>query len=165
VPGANGGTAPSLDNPNILTETLTLLEANIDDMTGEALGFLMESLFDAGALDVTMTPCVMKKSRPGTIVSALCREDALDTLRRTMFQKSTTIGFREVPVRRLSLKREEHHHTGDFGEARTKAVFYDGQPLRYKIEYEDRARLARERGISLAEAERIIAASLNQGTP
>jgi uncharacterized protein (TIGR00299 family) protein len=157
-PAAQAGTA-SLSTPSVagaLTEELVLLEANIDDMSGEALGFLMESLFEAGALDVTLTPCVMKKSRPGTIVSVLGNPEKLESLRRTLFQKSTTIGFRETAVRRLSLPREEVKHSGDYGEARSKQVYYDGKPLRYKIEYEDRSRLARERGISLADAERII---------
>ncbi|MDR3341339.1 MAG: nickel pincer cofactor biosynthesis protein LarC [Treponema sp.] len=138
------------------TEDLVLLEANIDDMTGEALGFLMERLFDAGALDVTFTPCGMKKSRPGTVVSVLAAPGKLDPLRRTMFEQSTTIGFRETLVRRLSLRREECPLTGDFGTVRQKTVFYGEQPLRAKIEYEDRARIARERGLSLGETERLI---------
>jgi uncharacterized protein (DUF111 family) len=138
------------------TEELVLMEANIDDMTGEALGFLMERLFDAGALDVTFTPCVMKKSRPGTLVSVLAPPAMLDALRRTLFELSSTIGFREIPVRRLSLRREESLLSGPFGEAREKRVFYGDKPLRSKIEFEDRARVARERGLSLDEAERLI---------
>jgi uncharacterized protein (DUF111 family) len=73
-----------------------------------------------------------------------------------MFQHSTTIGFREMPVRRLSLKREENRLKGDFGEARQKTVFFEEKPLRSKIEYEDRARIARERTISLSAAEQLI---------
>ncbi|MDR3172422.1 MAG: nickel pincer cofactor biosynthesis protein LarC [Treponema sp.] len=138
------------------TESLVLLEANIDDMTGEALGFLMERLFDAGALDVTFTPCVMKKSRPGTTVSVLAAPGTLDPLRRTMFEHSSTIGFRELPVQRHSLKRKESRIRGGFGEARKKTVFYGETPLRSKIEYEDRARIAGEQGISLEAAEQLI---------
>jgi uncharacterized protein (TIGR00299 family) protein len=137
-------------------EEIVLIEANIDDMTGEALGFLMESLFAAGALDVTFSPCVMKKSRPGTIVSVVCPPGKLDALRETMFRCSSTIGFREIPVRRLSLRREEDRMRGEFPEARRKTVFYGDRILRSKIEYEDRARTARERGISLDEAERLM---------
>jgi uncharacterized protein (DUF111 family) len=137
------------------TEELVLMEANIDDMSGEALGFLMERLFAAGALDVTFTPCVMKKSRPGTIVSVLSGRGKLDALRETLFRSSTTIGFRETTVRRLSLKREEEGLGTEYGASR-KTVYYGAEKLRAKIEFEDRARLARERGISLEEAERII---------
>jgi uncharacterized protein (TIGR00299 family) protein len=160
-----------LDKPNLLrlswretaapegeqpweTRELILIEADIDDMSGEALGFLMECLFSAGALDVTFTPRVMKKSRPGTGVSLLCAPEKLDSLRRTMFRQSTTIGFREIPVRRLALRREERPL--GFEGVREKTVFYGDAALRSKIEYEDRARLARERGISLGEAEALL---------
>jgi pyridinium-3,5-bisthiocarboxylic acid mononucleotide nickel chelatase len=137
-------------------EKLILMEANIDDMSGEALGFLMERFFEAGALDVTLAPCVMKKTRPGTVVSVLCSSANLDTIRRVFFTQSTTLGFRETPVRRLSLERQEGEVTGDFGSARAKTAMMDGRPLRRKVEYEDRARLARERGLSLDEAERVM---------
>ncbi|MDR2096077.1 MAG: nickel pincer cofactor biosynthesis protein LarC [Treponema sp.] len=145
-------------------EELTLIETNIDDMSGEALGFLMERLFDAGALDVTFSPCVMKKSRPGTIVSVLGSPQKLPALRTAMFEHSLAIGFREIPVRRLSLKREETKITGGFGEARCKTVYYGDRRLRSKIEFEDRARIARERNIPLDEAERIIERILLEGS-
>ncbi|MDR2501030.1 MAG: nickel pincer cofactor biosynthesis protein LarC [Treponema sp.] len=151
--GTAAGAEPEGD---LLAEELILLEANIDDMSGEELGFLMERLFEAGALDVTLSPCVMKKSRPGTLVSALIPPARLADLRRTMFRGSTTIGFRESPVRRLALRREAARITASFGEARTKRVFYEGRLLREKIEYEDRARLAREQNCSLAEAEAMV---------
>jgi uncharacterized protein (TIGR00299 family) protein len=136
------------------TEELVLMEANIDDMTGEALGFLMESLFAEGALDVTFTPCTMKKARPGVIVACLAAPTELDALRRTLFLRSSTIGFRESVVRRLSLPRKEHSVESDFGSARAKTVFWEEHLLRTKLEYDDRARLAREKGCSLEEAER-----------
>jgi uncharacterized protein (DUF111 family) len=149
-----GQTPPSAEGGGV-TEDLVLIEANIDDMSGEELGFLMENLFEDGALDVTLSPCVMKKSRPGTVVSVLCPPGKLDALRRTMFLRSSTIGFRETPVRRLSLKREEGP-AGASGKGRIKTVFWGDKPLRSKIEYEDRARTAREQGVSLGDAERII---------
>jgi uncharacterized protein (DUF111 family) len=138
------------------TETLTLLETNIDDMTGEALAFLMERLFEAGALDVTFSPLTMKKSRPGTKVSVLGREEKLDALRECLFRDSAAIGFREIPVNRLSLERREGEFEGDFGKARAKTVYLGGKELRTKIEFEDRSRLARDRGISLEEAEALL---------
>jgi uncharacterized protein (TIGR00299 family) protein len=153
-PGLSAGALPGGESAVI--EELTLLETNIDDMSGEELGFFMEALFASGALDVTFTPCVMKKSRPGTIVSVLAAPRELDALRRTVFRCSAAAGFREIPLRRFSLKREETEVRGDFGTARKKELFFEGRPLRFKFEYEDRARLARERGISLEEAERII---------
>jgi uncharacterized protein (TIGR00299 family) protein len=131
------------------TETLTLLEANIDDMTGEALGFLLESLFEAGALDVTLSPCVMKKSRPGSIVSVLTNAAHLDAMRHTLFLRSSTIGFRETEVRRLFLEREEEVLHGGFGTARLKTALWDGEPLRTKVAADDRARIARDKNLGL----------------
>jgi uncharacterized protein (DUF111 family) len=138
------------------TEALTLLETNIDDMNAEALAFLMERLFEAGALDVTFSPLTMKKSRPGTRVSVLGREEKLDALRECLFRDSTTIGFREIPVNRLSLERREEDLAGDFGRARAKTVYLGEEKLRTKIEFEDRSRLARDRGVSLEAAEALI---------
>jgi uncharacterized protein (DUF111 family) len=93
----------------------------------------------------------MKKSRPGAIVSALARPRNLDALRRVMFTRSSTAGFRETTVSRLSLRRTEETLPGISGGARRKTVFLDGKALRSKIEYDDRARIARERGGSLDE--------------
>lgn len=159
-----------LDRPNVLrvswrdepraeaapwmVEELVTLEANVDDMTGEALGFALEGLLEAGALDVTLTPCVMKKSRPGTVVSVLVGPDRLDAVRRFLFQRTTTIGFRETVVRRLSLPRRAETRNTDFGPVRTKTVFWDDQPLRDKIEFDDRARVARDQGEGLEAADR-----------
>jgi uncharacterized protein (DUF111 family) len=134
------------------TETLTLVEAAIDDMTGEAFGFLMESLFEAGALDVTFSPCVMKKSRPGTIVSILANAERLDSVRRTLFHRSSTIGFREIEARRLYLERREETRSGEFGAARVKTAFWNGEPFRTKMEADDRARIAREKNCTLDQA-------------
>jgi uncharacterized protein (TIGR00299 family) protein len=151
-------TAPVPDGAegDYIFEEPVILEAAIDDMTGEALGFLMERFFDAGALDVTFTPCTMKKSRPAVTVRVLAPDKNLAVLRRVFFTHSTTIGLKEIPVRRLSLRREAAAASGAFGEVRTKIVFMDGKPLRKKTEFDDRARVAREKGISLAEAEKLL---------
>jgi uncharacterized protein (TIGR00299 family) protein len=166
-----------LDKPNVLrvswreegkavesgpwqTETLTQIEAAVDDMSGEALGFLMERLFEAGALDVNFIPCTMKKSRPGVIIAVLCG-GGLDLIRETLVKHSTTIGFRETRVQRLSLPRKETRAESCFGPVCAKTVFLDGKALRSKIEFADRARIAKERGISLEQAEKQIASSLN----
>jgi uncharacterized protein (DUF111 family) len=125
---------------------LTHIEATIDDMTGEELSFLMERLFAAGALDVTMTPCVVKKSRPAHIVGALVPPHRRDAVRVALFVHSTTAGFRETTVCRLSLKRENGLNAA--GE-RTKTLFLDGTALRSKVEFDDRADAARKNGRSI----------------
>jgi uncharacterized protein (TIGR00299 family) protein len=122
------------------TETLTVIETNVDDMTGEDFGFLMDCLFAAGALDVTFTPCTMKKSRPGVIISVLCSQGFLDTVRRTLFERSSSIGFREYLVTRHSLRREMRTQETECGTVRVKAVFLGDKELRSKVEYDDRSR-------------------------
>ena len=139
------------------TETLTQIEAAVDDMTGEVLGFLMERLFEAGALDVNFIPCTMKKSRPGVIIAVLCADNALAALRQTLIKHSTTIGFRQTRLERLSLPRKETRIESALGSVRAKTVFVDGTAARTKIEFDDRARIAKERGISLEDAEKQIA--------
>jgi uncharacterized protein (DUF111 family) len=116
----------------------------------------MERFFEEGALDVTFVPLTMKKSRPGTLVSVLGRPEKTDALRECFFRYSSTIGFREIPVNRVSLRREEKTLRGTFGEASEKTVFTGEKQLRSKIEFVDRARIARERHVALCEAERII---------
>jgi uncharacterized protein (DUF111 family) len=107
-------------------------------MTGEDFGFLQEQLIKAGALDVAFIPCTMKKSRPGVIVQTLCGQEKRDAIRRTLFTQSTTIGFRETAVNRLSLRREEDVIDTEDGAMRVKRVFLGDQFLRQKIEYDDR---------------------------
>jgi uncharacterized protein (TIGR00299 family) protein len=173
ITSAYGIGVRQFDKPNVLRlswreedeygdwihEELTLLETNIDDLSGEELGFAMERLFDAGALDVTMTPCIMKKSRPGTTLQALCKNDALPSLHR-MFFNLAAIGFKETKVLRHSLRREELTLRGE-REFRVKRVFLDGGPLREKIEADDRAAFAKEKNISLAKAGEILYAGIN----
>ncbi|MDR0586800.1 MAG: nickel pincer cofactor biosynthesis protein LarC [Treponema sp.] len=132
-----------------------VLETNIDDMTGEEMGFLMECLYSEGARDVLFIPCVMKKGRPGTLVSVLCPPSKCDALRNVMFTMSKTIGLREIPARCFALKREEENLSGEYG-GRKKTVYYHGEKLRDKIEFESRAELARKKGISLWEAEELL---------
>jgi uncharacterized protein (TIGR00299 family) protein len=138
--------AGSREPPPWNSEELMVIETSIGDMSGESLGALMKNLFASGALDVSFTPCVMQKSRPGTMISVLCLPEKTDALRR--------IGaFRETTVRRLVLERKENRGSGEAGETRTRAGFYGNRRLRSKIEYDD-PRIVGERESSLEEAER-----------
>jgi uncharacterized protein (TIGR00299 family) protein len=142
------------EDPNDIGKCV-ILETNIDDMTGEEMGFLMECLYSEGARDVIFIPCVMKKSRPGTLVSVLCPPSKCDALRKVMFTRSKTIGLREISARCFALKREEETLSGEYG-GKKKTVYYRGEKLRDKVEFEDRAELARKNGISLWEAEELL---------
>jgi uncharacterized protein (TIGR00299 family) protein len=128
-----------------------LVECSIDDMPAEALGAVMDELFDAGARDVTFSPLVMKKSRPGTFVSVLCTEQEATTMRRILFTHTSTIGVREHAVRKHTLRREEQMIDFEGSQVRVKHVFYRGKLLRSKPEFDDCRRIALERGQSVQE--------------
>ena len=128
-----------------------LLACNLDDMTPEAVGFAMETLLADGALDVWTTPVGMKKNRPGILLSVLCRPEDREATVRRLFRHTSTIGIRESTVRRYTLARREEIRETAAGPVRRKISEGYGV-TRVKDEYEDLARIAREEGISLAEA-------------
>lgn len=125
---------------------------NIDDMTGEAIGYAFDKLFAAGALDVYTIPIGMKKSRPGHLLHVICREADKDALVRALFAHTTTIGIRENRFRRYTLDRRiETIETAD-GPVRHKCSTGYGVS-REKFEHDDLARIADAQGLSLREAE------------
>ena len=132
-----------------------MLACNVDDMTAEAVGFAMERLFDCGALDVYTVPIGMKKSRPGTMLCVLCRPEAKDAVLDCLFRYTTTIGVRELALQRHVLDRRVTTLDTPYGPVRRKEVRGRGAE-RHKYEYEDLARIAREKGVSLAEAASLI---------
>lgn len=137
-------------------DSVLQLECNVDDMTAEELGFAMETILAAGALEVYTVPVGMKKSRPGTLLSVLCHEDQKEKLVRMIFQNTTTIGVREHSCSRYTLKRSFETVQTPYGEVQKKISSGYGV-TREKYEYEDLARIAREQGISLAEVRKSIA--------
>ncbi|MDY2991862.1 nickel pincer cofactor biosynthesis protein LarC [Hornefia butyriciproducens] len=122
------------------------LSANIDDMTGEELGFAMERILEAGALDVYYTPIVMKKSRPAVKLSCLCRREKAKAMAEVIFRHTRTAGIRRQDFVRYVLQRESTERDG----LRVKS--YRGYGVeRSKPEYEDLAELARSRDGSLID--------------
>lgn len=128
------------------------LSCNVDDMTGEAVGFAMEQLLKGGALDVCTIPVGMKKSRPGTMICVICREEKREALTELLFRHTTTLGVRETQARRYVLDRRITELETPCGPVRRKDSFGYGA-ARSKYEYEDLARISGERGISIREAE------------
>lgn len=126
-----------------------LIEANIDDMNPQIYEYLMERLFDLGALDVFLTPIIMKKGRPGIILSILAQPDQIDGIKEIVFNETTTIGLRVQDVRRETLKRSIKSIATSFGKIRVKVV--KGGPGRVRLmpEYDDLKKIARSRGIPL----------------
>ncbi len=129
-------------------ERLTVVECNIDDMNPLVYSHLMDSLFEAGALDVTLTPLQMKKNRPGVLLWVLCRADAKGKVMDTILSETTTIGVRSYEVERYSLERRIEHFDSPYGRVRVK-VSGSGRSLHVQPEYEDCLRIARERGLPL----------------
>lgn len=131
-------------------DTIVELSCNVDDMTGEAVGFAMDALFAAGALEVYTVPIGMKKSRPGILLCAMCRESDKEEMVKHIFKYTTTIGIRENVYKRYTLQRSvETVHTR-YGDIRKKISTGYGI-TREKYEYEDLARAARENDISVTQ--------------
>ena len=136
-------------------ETITQLQCNVDDMTGEELGFAMERLYDAGAVEVFTLPAGMKKSRPGVLLTALCHEPEKDAVLRALFRHTTTIGVREASLRRHVLDRRVETADTPLGVVHTKISTGYGARKR-KWEYDDLARIAREKDLTLSEVRRLL---------
>lgn len=131
------------------------LSCNIDDMTGEALGFALEQLLAEGALDAWTTPIGMKKSRPGYMLSVLCRDCDREKIIGSIFRHTTTLGIRETVHQRYTLERSFGKIETPYGPVIRKTSFGYGV-RRSKLEYEDLARIAREQGLGIGEISRKI---------
>ena len=131
------------------------LSCNVDDMTAEAVGFAMEQLLERGALEVYTVPIGMKKSRPGTMLRVMCRQDDRERMARAMFKYTTTIGVRESRTKRYVLDRSIEAVNTPYGEIRYKKSSGYGVE-RMKYEYEDLARIAREQSISIEAARALV---------
>ena len=136
-------------------ETVTRLECNLDDMTGEDIGFAMEQLFAAGAFEVYTQPVGMKKSRPGVLLSVICRTDEADRMAAEIMKHTTTLGIRRLDMSRYVLKRNVETVDTACGKIRVKYASGMGV-ARSKEEYEDLAALAREHNLSLRTVREMI---------
>jgi uncharacterized protein (TIGR00299 family) protein len=147
------------DRPNLLrlilgeateayqTDRAVVLESNIDDMNPEFYDYLMERLFQGGALDVSLSPLQMKKNRPGTLLRVIAEEKDTDALSELILQESTTLGVRSFPVSRKKLPREVREVETRYGKIRVKI---SGE-VRFQPEYDDCRRIAREKSIPIQE--------------
>lgn len=136
-------------------DTVLELSCNVDDMTAEAIGFAMERLFAGGALEVYTVPIGMKKSRPGTLLRVMCREPDREAMLALLFRHTTTLGVRETVTRRYVLDRKLETLETPCGPVRRKVSSGYGV-RREKYEYDDLARIAREKDISLREAAALL---------
>jgi uncharacterized protein (TIGR00299 family) protein len=167
--GSGAGDKDFPDVPNVLRamlgdkvsdslqrDELYVAETNIDDMNPEIVGFLMERLFAAGALDVTFSPLQMKKNRPGVKVTVLCSPENLETLGRLVLAESTAIGVRYYPVKRLKMERAAEEMETSLGRVAVKVVRDGGVTVRVVPEFEECRRIALEKGLPLLDVYKII---------
>lgn len=137
----------SPDNKQI--DEMWMVETNIDDMSGEIFGYVIEKLLDAGAVDAYMTPIQTKKSRPSTLLSAIVPENRLPCVESAIFDQTTTFGIRKYKVHRSKLTCEIIRVTTEYGNVRVKIGKFNGNVKNIKPEYEDCKKIADKKGISL----------------
>jgi len=144
-----------LGSDNTQSERILEFTCNIDDMSAEKIGFAMEQLFNAGAVEVYTMSAGMKKNRPGHLLCVMCRESLRDEILHQIFKHTTTLGVRENISKRYSLDRKITTIKTEFGDVRVKVSEGYGVK-RQKLEYEDIAAIARERNLSISDVEKQI---------
>lgn len=164
--GHGAGTKDFLDRPNILRlwvgtstanpgrkvgggiDTVTVLETNLDDCPGEVIGYALECLFAAGALDAFTIPIQMKKNRPAVLLTVIAEAEKVSELEAILFRETRTFGVRRTTAQRSKLHREAVTVTTPWGEVKAKRGWRDGFEI-VTPEYDDCARVAREQGVPL----------------
>jgi uncharacterized protein (TIGR00299 family) protein len=145
------------------SDTVWILETNLDDLPGEIIGYCVEQLFAAGALDVWTTPIQMKKHRPGVILSAIATDANLATLESILFRETLTFGIRRHRAERTKLNRESITIDTPWGPVKAKRGWRDVGEAIVTPEYDDCARIARANDIALAEVFRVVTRSYKNG--
>lgn len=132
------------------SDSIYKLESNIDDCTGENLGYVLEQLMDAGARDVNYTPIFMKKNRPAWQLNVICKQGDIKSMEEIIFRETTTIGIRRQKMERTILNRETKTVQTAYGKAVVKVCSMDGM-VRYYPEYKSVTEICRIHGLSYQE--------------
>ncbi len=142
-------------------DSITVIESNIDDMNPQFYDYIMDRLFEGGALDVFLTPIIMKKNRPAVKITILSENEKTDSLAGILLSETTSFGVRIYGADRIKLEREIRTITTEYGDVKVKIGKREGRIINIAPEYEDCKRIAKERGISIREVyEKIKAESL-----
>jgi pyridinium-3,5-bisthiocarboxylic acid mononucleotide nickel chelatase len=152
--GAAGGESSPFES-----DVVAVIETHIDDMTGEALGWLMDRLFDAGALDVTYAPIAMKKNRPATRITVVADPARSSELAQMLLRESTTLGVRVGEMSRVKARRMNRRIETRLGLVDIKIKLIGSAIVSVSAEFDDARRLAEEHGISVTDAIAVIEAS------
>jgi len=132
-----GETASSALAAKTASETITVLEANLDDLNPQVFGYVMDRLFEESALDAFVAPAQMKKNRPGTLLTVLCKPENATKLTQLIFSETTTLGVRRRDEMRQTLARRWENVRTPWGEVRIKIASMNGTVTNYSPEYED----------------------------
>lgn len=151
----NGDVADSGYDAESTCDTIWKLESNIDDCTGENLGYVMDRLLEAGARDVHYHSVYMKKNRPGWQINVICSEEDVKKLEKLIFRETTTIGIRRVKMERSVLKRESITVETPYGSAKVKRCFV-GDEIRNYPEYDSIIEICKKENLSYREAYQMI---------
>ena len=144
------GSEKALSEP-VETGDAFLVECNIDDMNPELYDDIMEALFQKGALDVFLTPVIMKKSRPAIKISILCGDRERPAIEEILWLRTSTFGLRTQRVSKTMLKRDFSIRSTKYGDITMKNAYFRGNKIKSKPEYEDCRKLAAEKGVSVKE--------------
>jgi len=136
-------------DPDVEVKEAWLTECNIDDMNPELYDGVVERLFEKGALDVYLTPVIMKKSRPAVKISILCDADRRRGIEEVLWLQTSTFGLRANKIEKLILRRDVSTVKTKYGVLSVKNAYLRGERIKWKLEYEDAKRLARENGVSI----------------
>lgn len=142
--------------PDIDQQQVKMLECNVDDMTGEMLGYFMEEAMTNGALDCSFAPIQMKKNRPAVCISLLCSTEDQQKFTEMLFRHTTTLGVKCIAVGRQVLQRTSRRLHTPLGEVAMKDAWLHGRRLRSKPEYDECRHLAQKHALSLGEIEKMI---------
>ena len=136
-------------NSNFLKDEIVIVETSIDDMNPEWFGFLMDRLFENGALDVYWIPIYMKKNRPGTLVQVLCRKEQKETMVKIILSESTSLGVRIYFAHRFMLKREVVSAVTSYGQVQIKQIWGIDGKTRFVPEYDCCRKISIEHNIPI----------------
>ena len=136
-------------SPDGCYDQVVVLQCNIDDMTGEELGFALERALDEGALDAWFTPIYMKKNRPAVVFSVLCRAGEGPRFRDLLLRETSTLGVRWQAMERQIAERRVEHVDTPWGSVSCKLKLLAGRVISAKPEFQDCASLARQHGVPL----------------
>jgi uncharacterized protein (DUF111 family) len=131
------------------SETISVLEANLDDLNPQVFGYVLDRLLEEGALDVFGMPVQMKKNRPGALLTVLCKPEDAEKLTQLVFSETTTLGVRRREESRQTLARRWENVNTEWGEVRIKIASMNGTVTNYAPEYEDCRRIAAEHHVPL----------------